>query len=240
MGKILYTIKRRLGLVTAEEYKKHLISAGVKIGEHTKFFSSDIYVDEQRPWMVEIGAYSKITKGVIILQHDYSRSVLRRAYGEVIGESRKTIIGDNVFIGMNAIILMGAHIGSNSIVGAGSVVSGIFPDNVVIAGNPAKIICSLDEYYRKRKARYINEAIDTFLEFVRKKGREPNIQEMGSFWPIFLPKSISELENNHVFTKLSGDDEDEIINYWLTETAPFRSYKEFKDYAYRNQNDIYR
>ena len=49
-------------------------------------------------------------------------------------------IGENCFIGMNSIILKGTVIGNNSIVGAGSVVCGCFPDNVVIAGNPAKII----------------------------------------------------------------------------------------------------
>ena len=49
-------------------------------------------------------------------------------------------IGENCFIGLNSIILKGTIIGKNSIVGAGSVVHGVFPDNVVIAGNPAKII----------------------------------------------------------------------------------------------------
>lgn len=49
-------------------------------------------------------------------------------------------IGDNVFIGCNCLILKGTEIGANSIVGAGSVVCGKFPENVVVAGNPAKII----------------------------------------------------------------------------------------------------
>lgn len=49
-------------------------------------------------------------------------------------------IGDNCFIGMNSIILKGTTLGNNVIVGAGSVVHGTFPDNCIIAGNPAKII----------------------------------------------------------------------------------------------------
>lgn len=49
-------------------------------------------------------------------------------------------IGDNVFIGMNSIILKGTNLGNNVVVGAGSVVHGYFPDNCIIAGNPAKII----------------------------------------------------------------------------------------------------
>lgn len=55
--------------------------------------------------------------------------------------ARKPIrIGDNCFIGMNSIILKGTTIGNNVVVGAGSVVHGTFPDNCIIAGNPARII----------------------------------------------------------------------------------------------------
>lgn len=50
------------------------------------------------------------------------------------------LIGDNSFIGMNTIILKGTVIGHNVVVGAGSVVHGTFPDNCIIAGNPAKVI----------------------------------------------------------------------------------------------------
>ena len=45
---------------------------------------------------------------------------------------------------MNSIVLRGSFLGDNCVVGAGSVVSGKFPDNVIIAGNPAKIIKYLD------------------------------------------------------------------------------------------------
>lgn len=35
--------------------------------------------------------------------------MLRHVYGEVLGEARKTIIGNNVFLGMNTIVLMGGQ-----------------------------------------------------------------------------------------------------------------------------------
>lgn len=54
-------------------------------------------------------------------------------------------IGDNVWIGANVTICPGVTIGNNVVVGAGAVVTKSFPDNVVIAGVPAKIIRCLTE-----------------------------------------------------------------------------------------------
>lgn len=50
------------------------------------------------------------------------------------------ILGDNVNIGANSCIIGNIHIGNNVIIGAGSVVVKDVPDNVVIVGNPARII----------------------------------------------------------------------------------------------------
>jgi maltose O-acetyltransferase len=53
------------------------------------------------------------------------------------------VIGDNVFVGNNVKILKGSKIGHNSVVGNGSLVTKAFPENVILAGFPAKIIRSL-------------------------------------------------------------------------------------------------
>ena len=58
-------------------------------------------------------------------------------------------IGDNVLIGANAVILEGVKIGKNSVVAAGSVVVNDVPENVVVAGTPAKIIKNVDDGQRK-------------------------------------------------------------------------------------------
>lgn len=55
-------------------------------------------------------------------------------------------IGDNVFIGANSTVLPGVTIGSNIVIGAGSVVTKDVPDNVVVAGNPAKIVKTIHEF----------------------------------------------------------------------------------------------
>ena len=56
----------------------------------------------------------------------------------------KTIVNDKVSIGTSSTILGGIHIGKNSIIGAGSVVTKDVPPNVIVAGNPAKILRRLD------------------------------------------------------------------------------------------------
>lgn len=58
-------------------------------------------------------------------------------------KSKKVIVEDNVFIGMDSIILKGVRIGENSIVGAGSIVSKDIPKNQIWGGNPAKFIKEL-------------------------------------------------------------------------------------------------
>jgi acetyltransferase-like isoleucine patch superfamily enzyme len=58
-------------------------------------------------------------------------------------------IGDDVWIGANVIILKGAHIGNGSVVAAGAVVcSGRYPDNALLAGNPAGVRRIFDEEER--------------------------------------------------------------------------------------------
>ncbi|WP_150322079.1 acyltransferase, partial [Enterobacter hormaechei] len=60
-------------------------------------------------------------------------------------EYPKTLIKKGASVGANATILPGITIGYNSIIGAGSVVTKDIPDNVIVAGNPAKIIRSISD-----------------------------------------------------------------------------------------------
>lgn len=214
--------------ISNEEFVKRLNDKGVKCGKHTKFFDiTKTTLDISRPWLLEIGDYCKITAGVTILAHDYSRSVARRVYGDIVAEAAQTVIGDNVFIGINSIILMGAHIGNNVIIGAGSVVSGNIPDNSVVAGNPAKFICTLDEYYKKRKARLVTDAQTNAILYKKKYSEYPSVKTMESFFPLYLKRDREELKKHNLFTKLSGDDEEDIIENWLKSEPLFNSYEEF-------------
>lgn len=60
-------------------------------------------------------------------------------------------LGKNVWVGSNATILQGVSIGDNSIVAAGAVVTHDVPENVIVAGVPAKIIKTIDSTSVKSK-----------------------------------------------------------------------------------------
>jgi len=107
-------------------------------------------VDSLVPSMVEIGNNFISAPGSIILAHDASLLVHFNTY-----RVEKTVIGDNVFLGANAVILAGVTVGDGAIIGAGSVVSKNVERSMVVAGNPAKVISTVQEYYEKCKAKDI-------------------------------------------------------------------------------------
>lgn len=60
------------------------------------------------------------------------------------GQPSEINIEDNVWLGINTIVLKGVTIGENTVIGANSVVSHSIPSNVIAAGNPCKVIKSID------------------------------------------------------------------------------------------------
>ena len=109
-------------------------NANLTIGENT-YFTSDMHIEVVN--RIEIGKNCAISWGVTIIDDDHH---------ELLNEQvkRKTssfvIIKDHVWIGCNVTILKGTEVGNHCVIGAGSVVKGVFPDNVLLAGNPAKIV----------------------------------------------------------------------------------------------------
>ncbi len=83
----------------------------------------------------------------------------------------RIIIKDNVFIGLNSIILPGVTIGTNVVIGAGSIVTRSIPDNTIVAGNPARKICTINEFEIKRKNLFLNSKQ---LDFNEKKSKVLN------------------------------------------------------------------
>lgn len=121
---------------------------GAKVGENCHFVTFPNLGSE--PWLIEIGNHVELSGHVTFITHDGSTWLFREdpQYAHVLRYG-KIIIHDNCFIGMNSLIMPGVEIGPNSIVGAGSVVTKRVPENTVVAGNPARVICTVDEFKEK-------------------------------------------------------------------------------------------
>ena len=218
---IVRKLKKALYGPSSDEMLEKLKWGGADIGEKVWVFDpKNTVIDETRPWLLKIGSYTKITTGVIILTHDYSVSVLRRAYGEWLGEGAVTEIGENVFIGVNSTVLMGTHIGNNVIVGAGSVVSGTIPDNCVVAGNPARVIRSLDEQYQKRKEATKHECKDCVKRFKERRGRYPTPAEIGGFKFLFEKRDKDVVSRDGLNFDCHGDEASEVEESFYS-TKPY-------------------
>ena len=89
-------------------------------------------------YYIKIGENTIISDNVSIIDNDYHSIYDEK--GNKINHSSPIIIGNNVWIGKNAIILKGVTIGDNSVIGAGSVVTKNIPSNSIAAGNPCKVI----------------------------------------------------------------------------------------------------
>ncbi len=218
---------------SSEAYKAYLRSRGVEIGEHTEIYSPNhTQIDTNRKHILHIGDYCKITYGVTILTHDYSRGIAARVYGEYVGGALPVYIGDNVFIGQHAIILMGTTIGDNCIVGAGAVVKGTFPDNVVIAGNPAKIVCTLEEYYLRAKRRVVEDAKRCAVAMYKGLGRRPTVEEMtDSYIELYMPHTQQTIDAYPKMFERSADDKERIVSDFLKSKPQFESFEAFLDYC---------
>ena len=128
----------------SDRYAAYLRKKGVKVGENVRFYDPlHTHVDMTCSWLLTIGDRVSVTRGVTILTHDYAWSVLKNqpeCPGEILGAQAPVKIGNNVFIGMNAVITRGVTIGDNCVIGAGSVVTKDIPANCVAAGNPCRVI----------------------------------------------------------------------------------------------------
>lgn len=153
MGKIknaLRIIKRAVfnetGSVNTDPFKQ-LEERGLIIAESSKKrMYSPWGIDNMLPWLIEIGEECSVSTNVIILAHDASTG-FTNGYTKI----GRVTIGNHVFIGQGTTVLCGVTIGDNVIIGANSLVNKDIPANSVFAGNPAKYICSFEEYAAKRR-----------------------------------------------------------------------------------------
>lgn len=96
----------------------------------------------------------------------------------------------------------GVIIGDNCIVGIGSVVTKSIPSNSVAVGVPAKVVCTYQDYMKKRSNLYVEEAIE-YANAIYDSGREPIAEDFYDDYPCFVDGSNYNQYNypyNRIFT----------------------------------------
>lgn len=163
---------------------------GIEIGEGT-YFQDPRYteIDDTRPSLVSIGANCFFNKYFELHTHDWVSHVFIHSGRDMINSSGRIVIGNNVAFGRHVMILKGVTIGDNCFIGANSVVSHSIPGNSVAVGCPAKVIMSLDEYYKKRLSAREEEAFDYARSIVERYGRMPVPEEFKEEFPLFVSGS---------------------------------------------------
>lgn len=143
MNFIAKFVRKYIFGINDEPMLELLKKQGLVIGNNCSIMGECI-LDPGLCWLIKIGNNVTLAPRVHILAHDASTK--RKTGYTKIGIVE---IGDNVFVGANSTILPNVKIGNNSIIGANSLVSKSIPENCVYAGNPARFICTIDDYYNK-------------------------------------------------------------------------------------------
>tara|TARA_R100000544_G_C2195903_1_gene44154 strand:- start:79 stop:579 length:501 start_codon:yes stop_codon:yes gene_type:complete len=142
----------------------------MKPSDHPRYRKNGLYghqvdntiIDGLIPDAVDIGHNFTSAPGSWIIAHDSS---LCPTKGKII--IKDTVVGDNVFLGLNSIVMPGTTIGNNVIIGANSTVTKDVPDGELWAGNPARKVSTTEEYYIKAtnedgKSLYLLDKITDF------------------------------------------------------------------------------
>ena len=124
-----------------------LRALGMHIGEDV-LLPASTWIDTAHCHLIYIGDHTGFGEECLILAHDAQMD-------EYLDAARigRVLIRESCHIGARTVLLPGVELGPRTLVGAGSVVSRSLPADTVCAGNPAKPICSLEEYLDRHRER---------------------------------------------------------------------------------------
>lgn len=158
---------------------KYARTIGVNMKKNCHIYGKVYWGSE--PWIISLGENVFITDGVKFITHDGGTLLYRKQVPDL--EITKPInVGNDVYFGNNVIVMPGVTIGNNVVIGAGAVVTKNIPDNSVVAGVPAKVIKTADEYLEKLKKESLHlghlqgkEKDDALKEYYGYKGTSRGI-----------------------------------------------------------------
>lgn len=153
-----------------------------------------------------------------ILTHDWASLVFRTKYNDFVNSSGHVTIGDNC------------------VIGACSLVTKNIPANSVAAGVPCRVICSIDEYYRKRKQVALAEAVEYVQSIQKRFKRDPFKRELYEEFIYFTHKDNIEQyeqEGSPVKSQLGIA----YTDFIQRDEANFKDYEAFLQYV--NKRELY-
>lgn len=229
---IIRTLKYKYAITNSTRFICYLRKKGIQIGDDCFFQSpKTAVVDTTRPLLVEVGNHCYFLENFTLLTHDNVAKVFGPLKQDFIPSSGKVVIGNNVYFTRNCTVLKGVTIGDNCIIGYGSTVLKSIPANSVVAGTPAKVICSVDEYYERRKKESLNEAFDLVKTIYNKTGKRPTVEQMWEEFPFWLDgnKDDNRLRFSVKYQTRGFND------YWQKyHKAQFESFDDFIDAALKS------
>lgn len=228
INKIIHKIKKEISFTSQKAFTSYLKNAGVKIGENFNVRGTirTVSIDISRPSLITIGDNVTINSNFSLMTHDFVSGVFLHLYNDFIPSSGPVKIGNNVRFGINCTVLKNVTIGDNCFIAAGAVVTKDIPANSIAGGVPAKVICSIEDYYVKRQKLSLNEAFVYARSIANRFGRQPNPSDFWEEFPFFVDKhNINDYPEIPIRHQLMNE---QIYDEWLKiHKAIFSNFEDF-------------
>lgn len=159
MSKLLSALMQKFERSRERRRWTYLRSLGMSIGDSV-YLPADTWIDVSHCYLISIGDDCGFGPECMLLAHDAQMN----EYLDAARIGRITIHASS-HIGARTVILPGVEIGPRTIVGANSLVARSLPPETVCAGNPARVLCSLDEYLAKHRRQLQERPAFDFLSY---------------------------------------------------------------------------
>jgi len=210
---------------SSQTYIDYIRSKGVQIGDHCRIVNPRLFdIDLQRAHLITIGNNVTFNQYNCVVCHDGVAQLFREKFHDYLPSNGHITIGNNVQFGQHATVLKGVTIGDNCFIGFGATVTRDIPANSIAVGTPAKVICTLDEYYERRKTEALQESFEYARGIRDRYHRRPVPEDFTESFVWFVNgKDIDKYPNLPIKYQLGAAYD----NYRANHVAKFASFDEF-------------